>query len=550
MKVALLQLNPTVGDLSGNAELLLGALARAEEQGADLAVAPELALTGYPPRDLLERPSFVRAVEEANDRVVARSSNVPLVFGSVGRHEGRLQNQALAVQGGQLLGRAAKQLLPNYDVFDEQRYFQPGSELLTLLLAGRRCALSICEDAWGAAEEARGRYAADPFRGLPASGAEVLLNLSASPFTLPKRHIRERIFADTARRFGLPVVMVNQVGGNDELLFDGASSVFGRDGQVLARAKAFEEDLLLAGLGAAGRVEAAPESDEAAACRALTLGIADYARKCRFSRAVLGLSGGIDSALVATLAADALGPSNVLGVAMPSRYSSAGSLDDAQALAANLGIGFRTISIDPMFQSYIDQLQAPLDELWPPGSTDVTWENVQARIRGALIMALSNRTGALPLTTGNKSELAVGYCTLYGDMVGGLSAISDVPKTMVYRLAHWLNRNGERIPQNSISKAPSAELRPNQTDQDSLPPYDVLDAILERYVEQQQSPEEIVAAGFPRETVARVHQLLVASEYKRRQAAPGLILTRKAFGLGRRVPVAQAFGRSEALLGR
>jgi NAD+ synthetase len=543
MKLGLLQCNYTVGDLAGNADKIARAASEAHAAGASLAIASELAVTGYPPRDLLERPGFVAAAMATSARLVSGAS-APLLFGAVGERDGRLENQAILAANGQVVARAAKQLLPNYDVFDEQRYFQAGTELVRTRVGATRLAISICEDAWFFADEGKHRYPRDPLATLSSDRVDLLLNLSASPFTLGKRTTRERIFSGVASRYATPVVMVNQVGGNDELIFDGSSLLLAPGGEVLARARAFEEDLLVVDASAGGRIEPACESDPEAAYRALVLGVRDYMNKCGFSRAVLGLSGGIDSALVATLAADALGPEKVLGVAMPSRYSSQASVDDARALAENLGIGFRLVSIDPMFQAVIDGLERPLADLADAREGETTWENVQARMRGATIMAISNRTGALPLSTGNKSELAVGYCTLYGDMVGGLAVISDVPKTMVYRMANFINREVERIPRNTVEKPPSAELRPNQTDQDSLPPYDVLDAVLERYVERHQSPEAIIAAGFDRATVERVQRLIVLAEYKRRQAAPGLIITDKAFGSGRRLPIARAFALS------
>lgn len=539
MKLGLLQCNYTVGDLAGNADKIARAARDAHARGAALAVASELAVTGYPPRDLLERPGFVAAAV-ATSTALAAATEEPLLFGTIGVREGRLENQAVLAANRRVLATATKQLLPNYDVFDEQRYFRAGSELCRVEVAGRSLAISICEDAWFGSGT-RGSYPRDPLEPLGERPVDLLVNLSASPFTLGKRMLRERLFAQVASRYRTRLAMVNQVGGNDELVFDGSSVLLGPDGGVLARARAFDEDLLLVDAQEGGRVEPSTGSDPEAAARALVLGVRDYVRKCGFSQVVLGLSGGIDSALVATLAADALGPDGVLGVAMPSRYSSPESVDDAEALARNLGIAFRVIPIDPMFQAALDALEAPLGELRAPAPSETTWENVQARIRGATLMAISNRTGALPLSTGNKSELAVGYCTLYGDMVGGLAVISDVPKTMVYRIARYLNEAGERIPQRSIDKAPSAELRPNQTDQDSLPPYDVLDAILERYVERHESPRAIVEAGFDPETVARVHRLIVLAEHKRRQAAPGLIVTDKAFGSGRRLPIARAF---------
>lgn len=543
MKLGLLQCNFTVADLAGNADKLARSAQEAHALGADLAIASELAVTGYPPRDLLERPGFIAATRATSERLVAESS-APLLFGTVGENHGRLENQAILAAGGRVLASATKQLLPNYDVFDEQRYFRPGNELSRVELAGVRLAISICEDAWFDENDHSGRYAKDPLSTLASDPVDMLVNLSASPFTLGKRTSRERIFKRAAERYGAHVVMVNQVGGNDELVFDGSSLLVDRDGSLRARARAFDEDVLVVELGQAGRIEKAPASDPEAAYCALVLGVRDYVKKCGFSRAVLGLSGGIDSALVATLAADALGPRAVLGVAMPSRYSSPESLEDAEALARNLGIDFRVIPIDPMFQAVLDQLESTLGELAPAREGETTWENVQARVRGATIMAISNRTGALPLSTGNKSELGVGYCTLYGDMVGGLAVVSDVPKTMVYRIANFINEGGERIPLRSIEKPPSAELRPNQTDQDSLPPYDVLDAILERYVERHESPASIIAAGFDRSTVERVHRLVVTAEHKRRQAAPGIIITDKAFGSGRRLPIARAFALS------
>jgi NAD+ synthetase len=386
-----------------------------------------------------------------------------------------------------------------------------------------------------------GRYSVNPVAQLAAQGADLLLNLSASPFTLSKWRRREEIFREVAQRHGLTVVMTNQVGANDELIFDGTSGAWSPAGRLLARARSFEEQLLVVDVDRPqpeGQLWPEPPQAVDAAYAALVLGVRDYARKCGFRRAVLGLSGGIDSALTAVIAADALGAQNVLTLALPTRYSSPGSIRDADALARTLGVRHELIDIDPIFQAYLERLGPVLDGLGPPGPGDVTFENIQARVRGATLMAVSNRTGALVLTTGNKSEIAVGYCTLYGDMVGGLAVISDVPKTMVYQLAEFVNRTGERIPRASIDKPPSAELRPDQTDQDSLPPYELLDPILELYVEDHATPEQIVARGYDEELVRRVIGLVTRAEYKRRQAAPGLILTRKAFGVGRRVPVA------------
>lgn len=542
MKLALIQLNPTVGALSDNSTKLLDAALQAQRQGAEVAIASELSVCGYPPRDWLDHPRFVHDTLEQSRRIVEAPLQIPLVFGTLGLREGQLTNDAVVAQGGREVGRATKQLLPTYDVFDESRYFSSGHQLVQMTLAGRRCALSVCEDAWADAPELAGRYPENPLAALCDSGVEWLLNVSASPFTLHKPRARRETFGAIARQYGIFVAFVNQVGGNDELLFDGQSTVWDPTGAIIARAKSFEEDLRVVDVHSRAPLAPEPESLEQAAYRALVMGVRDYLQKCGFTKAVLGLSGGIDSALVATLAVDALGAENVLGVAMPTRYSSKHSLEDARQLAVNLGMPFEVVDIEPLFASTVATLETPLERQSQASAGDVTWENVQARLRGMTVMALSNRTGALALTTGNKSELAVGYCTLYGDMAGGLAVLSDVPKTWVYRLAHWINRDVERIPQRTLTKAPSAELRPDQTDQDSLPPYDVLDAILEAYIEQHQAPDEIIAAGHAPAVVRQVMKLVNNSEYKRRQAAPGLILTRKAFGPGRRIPVAQRYG--------
>lgn len=558
MRIALIQQNPTVGALTSNADALLEAAARARAQSADLAIASELVVTGYPPRDLLDRPAFLRAVEEANERVIAEvPEGLVLVFGTVVRNEeafGKaICNAAIVARRGRVVAVAKKRLLPSYDVFDEERFFEPGQSSVAFELGGERVALTICEDAWnqdpsklvqaGAPPNAssRPRYRDNPVADVLQKPARLLVNLSASPFTLSKMHARPATFADIARRHGVALAFVNQVGGNDELLFDGRSTLFGPDGSILARANAFAEDLVLADIEKGGPVRPDFEGEEQAAYDGLVMGLRDYIRKCGFSRVVLGLSGGIDSALVATIAADALGPENVLGVAMPTRYSSEGSRKDARDLAENLGIGFREHSVDSIFESCLQSLSLLLDDLAEAREGDVTSENLQARARGLVLMAISNRTGAMLLTTSNKSEAAVGYTTLYGDMAGGLAVLSDVPKTMVYRLARWVNRKGERIPHATIVKPPSAELRPNQLDQDSLPPYELLDEILELYVEDGLSRDEIAEKTQAPEVVDRVIRLIHVSEYKRRQAAPGLFLTKKAFGIGRRMPIAQSF---------
>lgn len=551
-RVALAQLNPTVGDFAANLHRMRAALEVAERDGAQLVVYPELAIPGYPPRDLLDRPAFVAAAERTLDSFVAAiPRGLTAIVGSIERRAasmGRLlHNAAYVVTRGNIEAVVRKRLLPTYDVFDEDRYFEPGAAAAPVSIAGVRVGISICEDIWNVDDGlALRRYAARPIEDLVAAGIDVLLNLSASPFTREKFRGRAAMLSEVARRAGVPLVFVNQAGGHDELVFDGGSRVFMPNGTASAPLRTFDAETRVVEVFAAGADVAAHggERDEAAAVLdALEAGTRDYARKCGFAGAVLGLSGGIDSALTACIAARALGRENVLGVAMPTRYSSEGSLRDAEALASALGIAYRVIDIDPMFQRAIDSLTAHVDALGEPSATDVTWENVQSRIRCLTLMAISNRTGKLVLTTGNKSELAVGYATLYGDMAGGLAVIGDLPKTFVYTLARALNeREGaEVIPRATIEKPPSAELRPDQTDQDSLPPYDVLDAVLERYVERVESADEIVAAGFDRALVERVIRLVHGAEYKRRQAAPALIVSRKAFGPGRRIPLAQRF---------
>lgn len=541
MKLALLQLDPTVGALAANVDRILAAARDAEARGATVAVTPELAVTGYPPRDLLDRPAFAREASRQTARLVREAPRgLVLVVGAVRERDGeagrRLANTALVIDRGALVAHADKQLLPTYDVFDEARHFEPGDGTRVVATSAGRLAVTICEDAWNDDGDASSAgYRTNPLDGVSPATADLVVNLSASPFTLDKRAARPARFSRIAARHGVPVAFVNQVGGNDELVFDGRSALFLPDGSQPLRAAAFREDVRVDG--------AAPEPacDEEAAALALTAGLAGYASKCGFRGAVLGLSGGIDSALVATLAVDALGPDAVLGVSLPSRYSSRGSRDDAAALARNLGITLRTVSIEPMFAAAEASLSPLLDELRPPHPGDVTMENLQARARGAILMAISNRTGELLLTTGNKSELGVGYATLYGDMCGGLAVLSDVYKTLVWRVSRWLNRDGERIPWASIDKPPSAELRPDQRDEDSLPPYPVLDRILGLMLEEGHDRARLLDEGLPVEAVDRVLSLYRASEYKRRQAAPGVIITKKAFGMGRRVPIAHGF---------
>jgi NAD+ synthetase len=468
-----------------------------------------------------------------------------------GAQAGRgVANSAALIDGGQIVTVVRKSLLPTYDVFDEWRYFEPATDVAPIDLRGRRLGISICEDIWNDTDFWPHRlYRSDPIESLVARGAEILINVSASPFTMEKRALRPRMLAATARRWHRPLVFVNQVGGQDDLVFDGASLVLGADGEVIARAREHAPDLIVADLDRkTGDMHELAPTDLRSALDALTLGTADYARRCGFPRALLGLSGGIDSALVACIAARALGPENVLGVAMPSRYSSEGSLTDAAALAKNLGIDFNVISIEPMFEAYLGALapafaDARAGESGDTGAeaADLAMQNLQARVRGAILMALSNRHGRLLLTTGNKSELATGYCTLYGDMAGGLAVISDVPKTLVYNLAREINRERAVIPEATLTKAPSAELRPNQTDQDSLPPYELLDAILDAHLEQGLDSQALVAAGFDASIVNDVVRRVRVSEYKRRQMPPGLKITGKAFGPGRRMPIAQSW---------
>jgi NAD+ synthase (glutamine-hydrolysing) len=543
MKIALLQINPTVGDLAGNAGLIAEALREAGSQGADLAVTPELALVGYLPRDLLLDPAFVARSWDVVARLARDTADLPPLLVGLPEpnpaDEGRpLFNSAVLVRGGELQQRFRKALLPTYDVFDEDRYFEPFHGPQVLELGGRRLGVSICEDVWNDRDFwKRRRYHHDPIVELVRAGADAILNLSASPFTAGKHAKREAMLGSMAHKHGVPVAYVNQYGGNDDLVFDGRSCAFGPDGSPVARGRSFGRDVVICDLDRP--VAIAPPDDlgaESEIWRALVLGTRDYTRKCLFASAVVGLSGGIDSALTAAIAAEALGKEHVLGVMMPSPYSSAGSLTDARTLASNLGIETLTLPIEPAMNAYGNILREPFSE----GHAEVALENIQARIRGNLLMALSNQRGSLLLTTGNKSELAVGYCTLYGDMSGGLAVIADVPKTMVYCVARWCNESAGRaiIPEATLTKPPSAELRPNQTDQDSLPAYEILDGILRRHVEQHQSVDEIVAAGFDRPTVERVFQLVGKAEFKRKQAAPVLKVTDRAFGTGWRMPIA------------
>ena len=543
MKVALAQINTTVGDLAGNEALIRAAYARASEAGADLVLLPELATTGYPPRDLLLKSGFVQKNLEMLDRLAEATGKTALVVGYVGHSErkpGRDFTNAVALaQHGRIVTTRVKTLLPTYDVFDEDRYFEPATANLPAEFGGLKLGLTICEDVWNDEDFWRDtrRYRRNPAVELADGGAKLLLNVSASPWHLGKNKLRREMLANLAAKTKCPLVYCNLVGGNDELIFDGGSLVFNAKGELLAEGKIFAEDFLVVDLDAAKPIQHKPIVDEEKLFKALGLGLRDYVHKCGFKSVVLGLSGGIDSALTAVIAVEALGGENVRGVSLPSEFSSEGSLDDARVLAKNLGIQYDVVPIQPMFVS----AKAQLKEVFRGRPEDTAEENIQARLRAVILMGMSNKFGSLLLTTGNKSELAVGYCTLYGDMSGGLAVISDVPKTMVYRLAKWINREREIIPAASITKVPSAELRPNQCDQDSLPPYEVLDAILNAYVVEGKSVKEMIEGGFDEAAVTRIVRLIDFNEYKRRQAAPGLKVTSKAFGVGRRVPIAQRY---------
>jgi len=540
LRLALLQINPTAGDLDGNSSLIVRAARSAQSLGADLAVTPELALMGYLPRDLLMSNGFVRRGCQVLARLAAELKDGPPLLVGVATPNpsdlGRpLFNSAVLLEGGEVGAAFHKTLLPTYDVFDEDRYFEPAPATQLLEWKGRRLGVSICEDVWNDRDFwQRRRYHHDPIEVLAQAGAEAIVNLSASPFQAGKQIFREQMLGHMAQKYRLPIAYVNQVGGNDDLIFDGRSCAFDAQGRLCARAKSYEQDVVVVDLAAsAGSIADADFEIESEIWNALVLGVRDYVSKTRFRQVLLGLSGGIDSALTAAIAAEAVGPENVLGVMMPSCYSSQGSVDDSIELARNLGIRTLTLPIADIMRTY----DCVLEDAFHGFQPDVTEENIQSRIRGNLLMALSNKYGALLLTTGNKSEMSVGYCTLYGDMNGGLAVIADLPKMMVYRVSRWRNRRRPDIPADILTKAPSAELRPGQTDQDSLPPYDVLDQILELHIEQCQSADEIIAQGFDAETVRRVLRMVRIAEFKRKQAAPGLKVTSRAFGTGWRMPI-------------
>lgn len=568
MRIAVAQINTTVGDFPGNLRKVRESLEEGRRQGVDLIVFPEQTLPGYPAEDLLEREDFLTSAEEAFQEAVRACQGIAMVLGTITRAPGAvgnpIYNSAALVDDGKVVGLQHKSLLPTYDVFDEGRYFRSAESQEVFLFRGRKLGLAICEDLWNDPEFwSRRRYGGDPFETLVHCGADLVLAVSASPFSLGRQRFRQQMARVAVKRHGVPLVYCNLVGGNTTLVFDGASFALDGAGSLRLLAPGFEEAFAVWDTEAPGEEVSSPDSaesvatdliveeesdavtdeDVAAGFDALVLGVRDYMGKSGFRRAVLGLSGGIDSALTAVVAARAIGPENVIGVSLPSRYSSDGSLADARLLSERLGIEYKVIPIEKIFQASLETL-APTFAGYPE---DVTEENLQARIRGMIVMALSNKFGAILLTTGNKSELAVGYCTLYGDMSGGLAVISDVPKTLVYRMARFVNGggngDGEVIPEETITKPPSAELRPDQKDEDSLPPYDVLDAILQAYIEQQAGLDAIVAQGFDADTVADVIRMVNRNEYKRKQAAPGLRITGKAFGPGRRLPLVEKFRR-------
>ncbi|QQE12634.1 NAD+ synthase [Planctomycetota bacterium] len=560
MRIALSQIDTTVGDLKGNAELILRDIERAKEHKADLIVFPEMTVIGYPPKDLLLKPRVIKQCAEAVEKLAQACTNITALIGYPkvsDKGTGHLLHNAVAVcRDGKIVNHHVKTLLPTYDVFDERRYFEPGDHLVISEVKGQNIGVSICEDLWN--EQAifeRPLYEINPIDQIADHGADIIINAAASPYVLGKHEFRLDLMRHVARKHQRPIVYCNAIGGNDELVFDGNSCVINAGGEIIGHAKDFEEDLLVVELPdknnntdvMAGRIEHSKIGLESV-YHALVLGLRDYVRKCGFKKIVMGLSGGIDSALTCAIAVDAIGKENVIGIGMPSRYSSDGSVSDAELLASNLGIEFHVIPIEKAHYA----MEGMLDSIFANTEAGVTEENIQARIRGNVMMSISNKFGALLVTTGNKSEMAVGYCTLYGDMCGGFSVLCDVPKTMVYDLSRWINEASNSplhqtygipvIPEDTITKPPSAELRPDQKDQDSLPEYEVLDEIVERYVEKEQSAARIIdEAGFDQDTVLRMVRLIDLNEYKRKQAAPGLKITGRAFGFGRRMPIAQRY---------
>ncbi|MBU0986389.1 MAG: NAD+ synthase [Proteobacteria bacterium] len=546
MKIALAQINPVIGDFNHNFNKIKRFADRAVALDCDLVVFSELTITGYPPRDLLERKDFVDANRACLDRLIASIAGIGVICGVVEKNPAEqgntLFNSAVLFENGKVHHKVHKRLLPAYDIFDERRYFEPGPQSAVYPYKGHHIGLTICEDAWNDAGIFEHRiYSIDPVAELVQAGADLVINISASPFYLGHQKFRWNMFKSMACKYNIPFLYANQIGGNDSVLFDGLSTAFAKNGEIVARARDFEEDLVIfdskASSFSADNLHEISGSDTESVLKALVLGTRDYVSKCGFSKVVVGLSGGIDSALTACIAVRALGRENVSGVFMPSGYTSAENLEDTEKLSENLGIALARIPIDGMFKEFLKYI-SPDFKVRDPGITE---QNIQARIRGTILMAMSNKHGSLVLSTGNKSELAVGYCTLYGDMNGGLAVISDVPKTMVYNIARFINQDKEYIPQRILDKAPSAELKPDQKDQDDLPPYEVLDAILKGYIEDFKGLNELVEMGFDRSTVQDVILRVDRNEYKRHQAAPGLKVTSKAFGYGRRYPLAQRY---------
>jgi NAD+ synthase (glutamine-hydrolysing) len=551
MKVALGQINTTIGDIDGNVDKMIAFAINARQGGARLIIFPELAVCGYPPMDLLLKDSFVHANLRGLDKLRQSVEGISVLVGFVDTNHGNgrpLYNACALLEDGEIKARRYKTLLPSYDVFDEDRYFEPAREYTPVTIDGISVGISICEDIWNSKQiNTKPRYLIDPIERIVELHPQLLVNISASPFSIGKEHIRHELVRNQARKHGIPIIYVNQVGGNDELIFDGRSIVVNADGELIARGNEFTEDLIYVDIEPGeksvqvlnGIIRPSADDRTINSYKAVVLGTKDYVRKCGFTKTIIGLSGGIDSAVTAAIAVKALGAENVVGIAMPSPYSSQGSLDDAAALAKNLGMEYRVIPIEKAMAAFNEMLGPAFEGT----NRDVSEENIQARIRGSILMAMSNKFNYLVLTTGNKSELAVGYCTLYGDMCGGIAVISDLLKTLVYDLAKYINEEAGReiIPRSTIEKPPSAELRPNQTDQDSLPPYVVLDGILQAYVEQRRKPDEIVRLGYKKEVVMDVINKTDRSEYKRHQAAPGLKVTTRAFGVGWRMPIAQRF---------
>jgi NAD+ synthetase len=541
MKIGFAQINATVGDLSGNYELIVRAYERLTDAGAELVLTPELAITGYPPQDLVFKSRFVPENLALLEKLHARVGKAALLVGFVDRNDGRgkpFRNAAALLERGKPIRKTYKSLLPTYDVFDEERYFQPADRVEPFDVHGRKIGVTICEDIWTEHYLPRPLYDCEPVRSLVEQGAEIIVNLSSSPFSLHKPAIRYEMVAGLATAYQRPICYCNLVGGNDQLVFDGDSIAVNAAGGLIAQLSAFREDEKIVDTDSTAAIEFRPAAaGPEQLFGALSLGVCDYFRKCNFHSAVIGLSGGVDSAVTAVIAADALGAESVTGVSMPSPYSSRGSVDDARSLASNLGIKFLEIPITDAFRDFKSQFK----EIFKGLPENETEENMQPRLRAMTLMALSNKFGHLVLSTGNKSELAVGYCTIYGDMAGGLAVISDVPKTMVYELARWINREREIIPKSTIEKPPSAELKPNQKDQDTLPPYDILDQILQLYVEENLSARDIIMRGFDEKTVRWIQRRIDRNEYKREQAAPGLKVTSRAFGVGRKMPIAQKY---------